>query len=475
MGNFPVSPDIVEAAFKVLEYIHYELFLFAGFWIFIGSLDEIAVDLCWLRLRLKGRGAAGLLPPDLQNAPLPLSAAVLVPAWREADVIGAMIRHTLQAWAQREFTLYVGVYRNDPDTLAAAIGAVGKDPRLRIVVHDRDGPTTKADCLNCLYAALSEDERRSGSRFGFIVLQDAEDMVHPAALAVLAREMESADFVQLPVRPEPQPSSPWVAGHYADEFAEAHAKLLVVRDSLAAGIPAAGVGCAFSREALRGLSAERPDGPFAAESLTEDYELGLLIGRRGGRSRFLRLRDGDGRLVATRSFFPARLQDAVRQKTRWIHGISLQGWDRLGWSGSLVERWMILRDRRGPMTALVLAAAYLLMVVEGLLQLAGLGGVDIRSPASAGLRPLIQACLFCMVWRTGFRFMFTAREYGAVEGIRAVLRVPVANIVAIMAGRRAVMAYLRGLRGAEPSWDKTRHTVHPAAARVHSLAERKSI
>jgi adsorption protein B len=49
---------------------------------------------------------------------------------------------------------------------------------------------------------------------------------------------------------------------------------------------------------------------------------------------------------------------AVRQKTRWMHGIAYQGWDRLGWSGRLGERWMRLRDRSGPLTALVLAAAF---------------------------------------------------------------------------------------------------------------------
>ncbi len=78
----------------------------------------------------------------------------------------------------------------------------------------------------------------------------------------------------------------------------------------------------------------RADGaPFAAECLTEDYELGLLVSRSGGSSRFLRVRDHLGELVATRAYFPGRLDDAVRQKARWIHGIALQGWDRLGWFG----------------------------------------------------------------------------------------------------------------------------------------------
>ena len=85
-------------------------------------------------------------------------------------------------------------------------------------------------------------------------MHDAEDMVHPAALAVMDRALAEVDFVQLPVRPEPQPASRWIAGHYSDEFTEAHAKALVVRDALGAAIPAAGVGCGFSREALASLA-----------------------------------------------------------------------------------------------------------------------------------------------------------------------------------------------------------------------------
>jgi adsorption protein B len=53
---------------------------------------------------------------------------------------------------------------------------------------------------------------------------------------------------------------------------------------------------------------------------------------------------------------------AVRQKTRWIHGIALQSWDRMGWMGRPVDVWMALRDRRGPLVALVLGAAYALLL-----------------------------------------------------------------------------------------------------------------
>ncbi|WP_156494124.1 glycosyltransferase, partial [Erythrobacter sp. HI0028] len=75
---------------------------------------------------------------------------------------------------------YIGCYRNDAATIASVIAATRGDPRVRLVVHGKDGPTSKADCLNRLYDALEEDEQRTGGTARLIVLHDAEDMVDPA-------------------------------------------------------------------------------------------------------------------------------------------------------------------------------------------------------------------------------------------------------------------------------------------------------
>ena len=445
-----------------LEIVEHELLLFAAVFFVIGALDELAVDLVWLWLKLTGR-THPLRVPSPADAPLAGIAAVLVPAWREAEVVAAMLRHCRQSWPQRELRVYAGCYRNDPATLAALVEGAAHDPRIRIVVHAADGPTTKADCLNRLYGALSADERRSGVRARSVV-HDAEDMVHPAALELIDATLETADFVQLPVIPVPQPRSRWIAGHYGDEFAEAHGKTMVVRDWLAAGLPAAGVGCGFARDMLDLLARKRGGaGPFAAESLTEDYELGLLIAEAGGRQRFVRACAPDGGLIATRELFPDDLGVAVRQKTRWLHGIAFQGWDRLGWHGRFSERWMRLRDRRGPLTALVLAAAYLLMVIWALLFFAERAGLHDPAPLSRALTGLLWINFASFVWRAAFRFGFTTQLYGWVEGLRAIPRIPFANVIAIMAGRRATAAYLRSLLGGAVRWEKTPHLVHATA------------
>lgn len=452
-----------------------ELLVFAAFWFCIGLLDEIALDTVWLWLKLTGRAVTPRLRQGYGAGPLDGPAAILIPAFQECAVIGTTIAHMLKAWPQAELRVYIGCYANDPATLAAASAAAAGDPRVRLVIHGAHGPTTKADCLNRLYQALRLDEVRSGRGFSSVILHDAEDMVHPAALAAIDRELTRHDFVQLPVRPELEASSRWIAGHYADEFAESHAKAMVVRDALGAALPAAGVGCGFARAALSRLEAQRGAeglaGPFSPESLTEDYELGLVLSRGERGSRFVRLRDHTGALVATRSFFPAQLAPAVRQKTRWVHGIAFQGWERLGWNVKPVELWMALRDRRGPLTALVLAAAYLLLLVDALLVGATMAGWQGEMTLSPLLRLMLLASLAGFVWRAALRGVFTAREYGWAEGLRGILRIPVGNIIAIMAARRALGAYFRSLRTGQVVWDKTVHHRHPAVPQAAPMRE----
>src|SRR3546814_18893350 len=108
---------------------------------------------------------------------------------------------------------------------------VARDPRLRLVVGERDGPTTKGDNLNRLWAALGEDERAEGQRFAAVLLHDAEDHVHPGELALFRIELARHAMVQIPVVPMLCGGSPWVRGHYGDDFAEAHGKEQIGRAS----------------------------------------------------------------------------------------------------------------------------------------------------------------------------------------------------------------------------------------------------
>ncbi|MGB3753892.1 MAG: glycosyl transferase family protein [Parerythrobacter sp.] len=448
--------------FEWLVVVQHELLLFAGVFFLIGALDEFAVDCLWLWLRLTGRTREPVLidsPPAALRGPV----ALLIPACQEERVIGTTIRHVLMAWPQAELRLFVGCYRNDSATREKAEAACAPDDRATVVTLDIDGPTTKPDCLNRLVRALQREEAAGSWRARMIVIHDAEDMVDPAALGLLDQAIGDVEAAQVPVLPAIPAYVRWIGSHYADEFAESHGKAMVVRDALGAALPLAGVGCALRRDVVDTLAADNDGaGPFAAQSLTEDYELGLAVAQHGGRARFLRYRHPDGRLVATRAFFPATLAQAVRQKARWVHGIAFQSWERMGWVLTPLEIWMRLHDRRGPISALVLAAGYLLLVLSGFLIVAAWLGWSVLVPLTPVLQFLVLANLFSLLWRLLFRACFTAREYGWREGLRAVPRMVVSNIIAIMAGRRAVFAYARTLRGAPVVWDKTAHVAHPA-------------
>jgi adsorption protein B len=129
---------------------------------------------------------------------------------------------------------------------------------------------------------------------------------------------------------------------------------------------------------------------------------------------------------------------------------------------------MALRDRHGPLTAIVLAAAYLLVVIWGVLWLARAMGWRTTLPAPPSLTVLLWITGAACVWRAVWRFGFIMREYGAAEGLRSVFRLFVANFIAILAGRRALFAYMRTLRGEKVHWEKTPHSAHPAAKAVAS-------
>jgi bacteriophage N4 adsorption protein B len=293
-----------------------------------------------------------------------------------------------------------------------------------------------------------------GARAKAIVLHDAEDLVHPAEIRIFDTLIERFALVQLPVFPLRDKDSRWISGHYIDEFTENHLKELVVREAIGASLPSAGVGCAIDRSVLEEIAGRQDGKPFDADSLTEDYELGLKIGRLGYRSAFVRLAEGGARrVVAVRAHFPATLETAVRQKTRWILGIALAGWDRVGWQGGLMEGWMRLRDRRAILAAILLLAGYVSLVLTALLAATG----RLTMPVSTTLSALIMLDSGLLLWRLLVRMLCVGYHYGGVEGLRAAPRMITSNIVAIMAARRAVWQYLGLLRGRKLRWDKTTH------------------
>ncbi len=453
-----------EILFVVIDIFQKELLLIASILFVIGSADDLVFDCLWIGHALKRKFFVYTKHQRMQVESLPHSKsdglmAIFVPAWREAPVIGAMLKRCLAQWGTQNFRIYVGCYPNDDQTVAAVASAIEGSENVRLIICHHNGPTTKADCLNRLWTGLCQDELTENIKFKAVVLHDAEDLVHAKALSVFEHLAERATLIQIPVIPRRAVKSRWIAGHYCDEFAEQHGKQMVLREALGVAIPSAGVGCAFSKDALGRLSMESGGKPFDATSLTEDYELGLNLTEGDGRGIFVRLKDQDGQLVATQEFFPDNIQDAVRQKSRWMAGIALSGWDRLGWNHSLRENWIRFRDRKASFVAIALAIAYCAVFLTFGLALIGFLGIYSPEPISDFLKKLLYLNAFFLSWRLLFRAGFVFHLYGLTEALYSVPRTVVANIINMMAARRAIGKYLQSLSGAKVDWDKTQHFV----------------
>jgi adsorption protein B len=180
----------------------------------------------------------------------------------------------------------------------------------------------------------------------------------------------------------------------------------------------------------------------------------------GHRGRFVRVRASDGRLIASRGCFPGQFLASARQKARWIRGIALEGWDRLGWPrdgqcrwpGDLAAWWMVWRDRRAPLAAAVSVLAYAALL---LLATHRLIGSPIALPR--GMAWLLTATAALAVWRVLVRAWATASLYGWRQALPSIPRVLVANIILCAAAAMAVYDYMAGRFGRALVWNKTEH------------------
>ncbi len=419
----------------------------------IGGVDDLAVDLLWL---WRGRG-----PKRNRRAPQTNVSRIVValPAWREDELIFATAAAMARSWSgDDDVRIVIGVYANDPSTLAAARRAEGADARISVAVNPRAGPTTKGDNLGSIWAHV--ERGLDGFAPDALLIHDAEDRVQAEELIAVRAALAQAHYAQLPVVPDLLPS--WVANHYADEFAEAHAKELPLRAALGVALPTAGAGCAFRVEAIAALSELRAGAPFEPGSLTEDYEAGVRLSAKGLAGAMVDARDASGRRIAVHAPFPTQLGAALRQKTRWVRGVSLDGWDRLGWpvpsDSSFLRRWlwrwMLWRDRRALLAALALFLSYTAVALWAI-------GTAIEAKQAAQVSSALEWAVLAtgamLVWRLVLRVGFTARIYGWRVGIAALPRTIGANVILICVAARAFLGYRRGRAGAPLHWDKTDH------------------
>jgi adsorption protein B len=461
--------------FVVLAYV-------AGIGFLLSGLDDMIFDTQFLLFLWRQRKKP---PVTMQQLRLAQEQwiALLVPAWQEGGVVNKMTEYAAKVIIYEKYDIFIGVYPNDPETNHCVDEACANNPRLHKIVVPHPGPTSKADCLNWIYRAVRLNEIPGVREYAVIALHDSEDILHPLTLKVYNYFVPTKyDMGQLPVFALELPVwKYWVGNIYVDDFAELHTKDMFVRESIGGIVPSAGVGTAFSRQLMEALGAENGGDPFRIGNLTEDYEIGIRAKRAGYRvgvvsypvERLVRRARKDGSLgapetvteiVAVREPFPTNFAVCVRQRSRWILGISFQTWEQTGWAGSWAVRYTLLRDRRAPLTHLINMIGYIVL----LFALFQIGFKYTPWAASVYLPPLFTAdsllwkiailCTCLLGYRIIQKMISVYSIYNLKQAIFSIPRMIISNLVNFLATWRATRMYAANkLFGTPLVWLKTAH------------------
>lgn len=452
--------------------------------ILVSTLDDLTLDACYWSFeigRILRREKSQTIDIGMLRALEERHLALMVPAWKEYDVIAKMIENTLATIEYERYVIFVGTYHNDAETTAEVERMVRRYPgRVTRATVMNDGPTCKADCLNWIVEAILRYEEVHHIRFAGVVMHDCEDVVHPIELKYLNHAVADSDLVQLPVLSLPRKWNEFVAGCYLDDFSESHQKDVPVRGRLTGIVPGAGVASCYSRRSIEAAMKARGGAPFNTSTLTEDYDFSFRLRDLGMKETFARFplsdiaRDAGGRhsergvanqnLLATREYFPKTFRTAYRQRARWILGIAFQGWEQLGWKGDLLTRYMFFHDRKGIVTSLFSVIAYGVLINFLLLAALQRAGhvIPVGAPlvtVGAWVAPLLWVNTVMLCVRAGQRYHFVSKLNGPVQGLLSIPRMFVNNLINFYAVCRAWRIYIGHLASGKPiAWDKTSHT-----------------
>jgi len=288
------------------------------------------------------------------------------------------------------------------------------------------------------------------------------------------------ELIQIPVYPFERSWLNFTCMHYLDEFAELHGKDVVVREALAGQVPSAGVGTCFSRKAVLTLLADGNGIAFDAQSLTEDYDIGIRLKAKGlkeifvrfpvildhSKKAYARLLFGQGieasNVICVREYFPDTVATAVRQKSRWITGIVFQGYKTHKWTKNPVLNYFLFRDRKGIVTnfiSLIATAIFIQLAILWLYQNIWPDPYHFLSifESSPWLMNLLWLNLLLMLNRICQRIFFVSSYYGLIQGLLSIPRLFWGNYINFMANLRALKQVIAQGDAHRVAWDKTTH------------------
>ncbi|WP_302396385.1 glycosyltransferase [Eggerthella sinensis] len=350
-----------------------------GFAVALAFIVFGADDLLWdIYALFRGIGKKRVRLSLINEKP-PKMLAVVIAAWHEDAVLGEVVDNLVGSaqYPRSLYRVFLGVYPNDAATIAVARALEARhEGTVVCVVGEDEGPTSKADNINYTVRAIRAYEQAHDVSFASVTIHDAEDVVHPNEFKMTNYLIDDFDALQFPVFPlQRMPRlrlffKTLTSSTYADEFAEHHFRTMVMRDELGF-VPSAGTGFAIGRRVLDAFEGEDL---LPRNSLTEDYKLSLTLRMRGFRVHYVLEKvprvDGRGRTVwdyiATRSLFPSTFKAAVRQKARWVYGITMQSanmGDVFGKSAlTFAERTFLYKDLKAKFANFVLLPGYAVLV-----------------------------------------------------------------------------------------------------------------
>ncbi len=225
---------------------------------------------------------------------------VLVPVYREANIIGSLMRNLGELdYPSEKLEILVLLEADDEETIAAARAARPPSTVRLVVVPDAQPKTKPKACNVGLFLARGE----------LLVIYDAEDRPEPQqlrkAVAAFEHQGERTVCVQARLRYWNDATN-LLTRMFALEYGYWFGIMLPGLDRLRLPIPLGGTSNHFRIDALRKLVGWDP------HNVTEDADLGLRAAVEGYRVGTI---DSDTEEEAC-----AEVRPWIRQRTRWIKG-----------------------------------------------------------------------------------------------------------------------------------------------------------
>lgn len=448
------------------------------------SFDDFLWEIYYFFAKITRKAKKEKIDVKMLEKVVPKLMAIIIAAYNEESVLEEVIENLIssQEYPMSMYHIFLGVYPNDPKTRNIALKLEQRYPNIHTITHVLNGPSSKADNINNVIENIYKFEKKNNQRFNGIIIHDSEDIVHPYELLLENYLFETKSAIQIPVFPlQEMPKfnnilRNMITGTYADEFAENHVKTLTARNITNAFVPSAGTGFALRRDVLDSFE---DSNIFPVGSLTEDFKLSLQLKEKGFDLyyplehivRLNYLNKEKREYIATRSMFPRTYKTAVKQKTRWIYGITMQSFKLrdvlVSKNLNLQSKYSLYKDYKSKFSNLLILPGYLIFIYFILSIFTDLPTMYTTNSLSWYLMLLLS---FLMVEKQVMRFWAVNKVYGfksaAISSLLPPilpLRMVIGNVINFHATVNAWKIKFLGNKQTKsnkkikPKWSKTDH------------------